>query len=209
VGSKTNVPDKGTQRPAPVNPYLKYRVTQMPAPLSNIVTAKTKELIAQGTPATHIASELGISSRSVSRIRDKYKDEIERTSLQLIADSLKPVRDNHRNTIEIASVILKGVKGASIHDVINFNDCLVRIRKAGMSVNDFLKLSDQKEYRAQQMIGVVPSHTTSPIFQMLFIGNNKFSLNEGVLKALLQGVQGRIEDDSQVIDADVSEIEQD
>ena len=136
--------------------------------LSQIVTAKTKEMIASGMSQTETAVELGISRKSANRISQANRQEIEQLALQYIQDSIPLIRDNHLKTLKIANQVLsqtKPGKGQGAHPVPDI--------EAIEAAKTILSLADKKEYRALLTMGIVPSHTQSVIITNIFNQHNQ------------------------------------
>lgn len=139
----------------------------MTAPLSQLVTEQTKNLIATGVNQTETAEQVGISRRSVNGIAKNYKKQIEQLALDIINESVPLIRANHINTLKTASKVLASGDLKQIE-----------------ASKTLLTLADKKEFRTLQIMGIAPSHAASVIITNLFSIDTLQVVDPGVRAAL-------------------------
>ena len=143
---------------------------------SQVVTSKMKCLLAQGD-LTHqeIAEQTGVVRETVSRLKSKCKAEIEQLTLELVNESVPLVKSLHINTMKLADQVIK-------------SGDLELIEKS----KTLLGLSDKKEYRAQIMTGMLPSHASSTVVNQLFLGSQSNMVLDAGVQQALEGFAGHL-----------------
>jgi hypothetical protein len=169
----------------------------MPGALSQIVTSKAKCLLAQGDMTQDaVAKDLGISRKTVNRLSQACKEDIERLTLELINESVPLIKANHINTLKAAKQVLESKTESGEPDIEKIE-----------AAKTLLNLSDKKEYRALLMMGIVPSHAPSVVVNQLFMGNQSNMVLDAGVQEALAGFAGHLtspndddSSDSEVID---------
>lgn len=148
--------------------------------ISEVATNKAIALIATGDSQTDTAIQVGLSRKTVNKLAKREQIAIKGLTLALIAKSRKIILDNHIKTLKLANTIL---------DIDNPNSLQViaSLAQRGIDPKDILTLSDRKEYRALQIMGISPSHTPSVVINQLFQASRGQSDSEelAVVRALL------------------------
>ena len=153
----------------------------MPQVMSKIVVEKAKELMAQGMSQTATAKQLGVCTQTTHRLAKSYKKEIEQLALDIISKSIPAIRDNHINTLKLSAHLIKSLTKAPNQqlELIKAN-----MQALGLTAKDLLTLSDKKEYRALQVMGIAPSNTPSIIINQLLSVDTMNVVDPGVQAAL-------------------------
>jgi predicted XRE-type DNA-binding protein len=165
----------------------------MPAACSQLVIAKTNHLLAQGINQTETASLVGLSREKVNKIAKSNKHDIEQLALRLIQKTIPIIEENHINTMRLANGLLKCDE--------NSPQIAASIVQSGLDPKDIISISDKKEYRMMQVMGIVPSNTPSVILNQI-LGNVSVNLVDPGVRQLLGGQLDQLED---IQDAEVVE----
>jgi predicted XRE-type DNA-binding protein len=165
----------------------------MPAACSQLVISKTNHLLAQGINQTETASMVGISREKVNRIAKANKHDIEQLALRLIQKTIPIIEENHINTMRLANGLLKCDE--------NSPQIAAAIVQSGLDPKDIISISDKKEYRMMQVMGIVPSNTPSVILNQI-LGNVSVNLVDPGVRQLLGGQLDQLED---ITDAEIVE----
>jgi hypothetical protein len=156
----------------------------MPAALSPIVRQEICNQLATGQTMQDIAAVHDIHPRTVSRINQADKDRIVQLATRIMERSAAVVEDNHIKTLQWANGILNKDEQA-----------IADLAKAGLDARDILKMSDSKEYRTLQIMGIIPGNTQSVILNQI-IGNISVNLVDPGVRQLLGGQLNQLEDDT-------------
>ena len=175
----------------------------MPAPLPDIVEAKTKHLLAQGYYQREVAEKLGISAKSVERIKARTNEEIKQLAQEYISQSIPLIKSNHTKQLQLSNELVSLIQSTpdrkSYKRLKQLNH---KLQLSGISGSDLIKISDKKEMRALQVMGIAPASTPSIIINQL--------LNKGSMTVLNSKVAGFLADkveDLTTIDAEYEEID--
>lgn len=122
------------------------------------------QLLGQGHAQTVVANAVGVDKSTICRLAKKHQEQIKAATLQMIQDNLPVICSNHRNTLQLANKLL------SIQDTDSqaLQNLMCKLSTIGIDPKDILDLSDRKEHRMMQMMGMVPTHTPSLVINNLF-----------------------------------------
>jgi hypothetical protein len=161
--------------------------------MANCLSANVRQKIcsnlATGLPVHEIAKLHDVSEKSVSRIKAADKDRIIQLATRIMERSAAIVEDNHIKTLQWANGILNKDEQA-----------IAYLKTAGLDPRDILKMSDSKEYRTLQIMGIIPSGTQSIVLNQI-LGNVSVNLVDPGVRSLLGGQLNQLEDDT--IDAEI------
>ena len=158
----------------------------------------TEDLVA-GISQYQIAAAQGVSQPTISKFKKTIQDIIDTYQYKLIAGAADKSVDNTINTISKAHAVLSD-PNTTPKDI---DDC-----------KTLLYLSDKKEERVLKGLGIVDSHTGSPVINNWITGDITIhnTVDPNVQAALGGHLAGILSDDN-VTDADYTEdmsnIEQD
>jgi hypothetical protein len=165
----------------------------MPERLSHIATETAKHLMASGLNHGEVADKLGVCRQTTWRLSKKYKQDIEQLTLQLVDQTIPLIHENHINTMRLANGLLKCDE--------NSPQIAAAIVQSGLDPKDIISISDKKEYRMMQVMGIVPSNTPSVILNQI-LGNVSVNLVDPGVRQLLGGQLDQLED---IQDAEIVE----
>jgi hypothetical protein len=148
-------------------------------------------MLAQGLPHDQIAKDLKMCVNTVGNVKIRQKEQILKLAHQLMDQSTEIVRDNHLKTISIANYILNKTTEDGKPDL-----DLISQHK------DIIKLSDLKEFRILQIMGIAPSNTQSIVVNQIF-GDIALNFVDPGVRQLLGGQLNQLEDDT--LEAEVIE----
>ena len=157
-------------------------------PLSNETTARAMALLAVNSNQVEVADKLNIHQTTVSKLARREKIAIQALTLAFITKSRKLVLDNHILKLSMANKALR--KGP----------------KAVRENKDIIALADKAEYRALQVMGIVPSHTPSVVINQLFAGSQAQADSEelGIVRALLASKRDEDIQDGEIVPDEAS-----
>jgi hypothetical protein len=162
----------------------------MPAALSPVVTNEICHQIAAGEPVRDVAAKHGIARETCSRLKSANKERIIQLASRIMEQSSETVFNNHIKTLQLANGVLNKDPQA-----------IADMTAMGLEAKDLLKLSDTKEYRTLQIMGIIPSNTQSVIVQNIF-GDIAVNMVDPGVRQLLGGQLDQLED---IQDAEVVE----
>ena len=137
-------------------------------------------MTAEGHASRFVADKIGTSPASVQRIVKRHKVAIKALALAITAQSTKLCLDNHVQTLKLANQILT----APTKETTEIQCILTKLALMGIEPKDILTLSDKKENRALQIMGIVPSHTQSMVINNIF-NDNRGQINNPKILAVL------------------------
>lgn len=150
-----------------------------------------------------IADQLGITQPRVSQIANKaeVRQQVEAAQLQFVQQGIKVAISNQLSKLHAGKAILKSQANPD-QTVINDDQGNPQPQPyiSGVPNRDILALADKVETRLMQSVGILPSHTPSPVYLTLIAGGNITLVNPQVQSAL----QGYTDD---LFDDDVQEAE--
>ena len=164
---------------------------------SQVETEQIKHLIACGNSQTEVARQLGIARETVNRLVKANKKDIEQLALEIIHESIPLIKSNHISTLQHANNLL-----SKDPDSIDHKSTIATLQSSGIDPGKILDLSDKKEHRALQIMGIASASTPSIIINQL--------LNKGGMTVLNSKVAGFLADkveDLTTIDAEYEEID--
>ena len=176
----------------------------MPEALSKIVLSKTKHLLAQGVNQTETAQQLGISTKSVSRIKKRDKQEIEELAQQYVTESIKPIIENHKLHLNLSNELSSLLNSTSNQQQWNrLKQLSKKLKMIGLTAKDLLTIADKKEFRALQIMGIAPATTPGIVINNLYNQTNINSLDPEVAQLLA----GKLSETT-VYEAEFEEVEE-
>ncbi len=178
----------------------------MPAALSKMVKASAIEMMAQGINQTETGKALGISPWTAHRWNKANRKDIEELALHYVDASIKPIRENHINQLQLSAEIsnLIALPELSEEQQTRLDNIQSRLDTIGLSARDLILISDKKEDRALRIMGIAPSNTQSIILNQLFVGASQDVVDPAV-DTLLSHHCPDLLDDEESIEAEYTE----
>lgn len=180
----------------------------MPAgqPLSNACTQTAIQLMGSGKSQTETGQLLGTSQQTMSALAAKHRKAIEQLTLDYIGQSIPLIESNHMLTLTLANKILRYLSNSTAkgHSAVKL---LTRLATLNLSPEKILDLSDKKEFRALQIMGIAPSHTPGMVVNMLFQDNRTQIYSPVALEAASAYLgRGELDPDLEaILDAEVED----
>lgn len=175
----------------------------MPAALSTVIQETACSMLAAGEYHKDIAAKLDVHPKTIQRIKNAQQDKIIQLATKYVNDSTELIYQNHIRTLTIANTILTA---ATDHPDSPGNQertqIIANLAKAGVEARDILKLSDLKEFRTLQIMGIIPGNTTSLVINQI-LGNVSVNLVDAGVRQLLGAQLNQLEDQDEVIEAEV------
>lgn len=133
------------------------------------IIAKGIALRATGATAREMGKELNVSHRAALDFTDKYKDAINELALQLIDESIQPIKYNHLQSLALARKLYQITAGEL--PIKEASNLMATLAMLNLLPKDVIDQAYKRELKIMQMIGIAPSHAPSTVINMLFAGD--------------------------------------
>lgn len=162
---------------------------------------KAIPLLAAGQTQADVAAQIGLSQPGVNKIANKaeVRKQVEAAQAQFVQQGIKTAISNQLAKIEASKAILSNQPNPNQSDI---DDGVEPTYITGVPNRDILALADKVETRLMQSVGILPSHTPSPVYLTLIAGGN-ITLVDPNVQAALQGYTDDLFDDGGVQEAEV------
>lgn len=130
------------------------------------IIGKAVSLLATGETQQSVANSVGVSTASINALAAKHREAINQLALQIIQDSIAPIRQNHRDILQLSHLLLNISLGKT--PINKAAQTMASLAMLNLEPKDILTLADKKEHRALQIMGITPSHAPSVVINQLF-----------------------------------------